>query len=370
MFVLDQQTNRIKKIESKRFQEFGFREREHLQEWIANYPECLGEELLIIQKEFDGFNDTYERLDLLALDKSGALVVIENKLDDTGRDVTWQALKYVSYCSTLSKQQIKDIYQEYLNRYFPDENAVENIVEFFHGRPFSEISLNENDQRMILVAGKFRKEVTSTAMWMLNHGIRVQCFKVTPYEFNQQVLLDMEQIIPVKEAEEYIIKMADKTREEKEVKETNRGIGELRKVFWTELLEKFNTMSGQYKNVNPTMDHWLSSGSGVSGTVFSFVITRIYVSVELLINKGTQEENKKIFDRLYSQKDAIEGVYGSSLTWERLDNKKSSRIAAKLENADITNREEWDNMKDFLCQAMLKFEKALKEPLKKAASGK
>jgi hypothetical protein len=29
----------------------------------------LGEELLIIQKEFDGFEDTNERLDLLALDK-------------------------------------------------------------------------------------------------------------------------------------------------------------------------------------------------------------------------------------------------------------------------------------------------------------
>lgn len=43
------------------------------------------EELLIIQKEFDGFEDTRERLDLLALDKEGRLVLIENKLDDTGR---------------------------------------------------------------------------------------------------------------------------------------------------------------------------------------------------------------------------------------------------------------------------------------------
>ena len=49
-------------------------------------PGCLGEELLIIQKEFSGFDDTQERLDLLALDKDGRLVVIENKLDDSGRD--------------------------------------------------------------------------------------------------------------------------------------------------------------------------------------------------------------------------------------------------------------------------------------------
>jgi len=217
MFILNKNLNKIEKIESKTFHEFGFKEREHLQEWIAYYPECLGEELLIIQKEFDGFNDTNERLDLLAIDKAGALVVIENKLDDSGKDVTWQILKYVSYCSTLSKQQIKDIYQSFLDKYSTNENAEENIVEFFSGRPFNEISLNEDDQRMILVAGNFRKEVTSTVMWMLNHGMKIQCFKVTPYEYNEQVLLDIEQIIPVKEAEDYLIKLVKKRNLKKQI---------------------------------------------------------------------------------------------------------------------------------------------------------
>lgn len=368
MFVLDKEANKIIKIESRTFHDFGFKEREHLQEWIAGYPECLGEELLIIQKEFDGFSDTNERLDLLALDKSGTLVVIENKLDDTGKDVTWQALKYVSYCSTLSKQQIKEIYQAYLDKSSAHKDAEENIVEFFNGKPFSEISLNENDQRIILVAGKFRKEVTSTVMWMLNHGIKTQCFRVIPYEYNNQILLDMEQIIPVKEAEEYIIKMADKTREEKEVKETNRDIYELRKVFWAEMLEKFNAVSSQYKNVNPAYDHWLSSGSGVSGVPFNFIVTKSYVSVELLISKPNQTENKKIYERLLSNKEAIEAVYGSQLIWEKLDERKSSRITDRMFDVDITNRDDWDKIKDFLCQAMVKLEKALKEPLKKAVN--
>ena len=197
-------------------------------------------------------------------------------------------MKYVSYCSTLSKQQIKDIYQAYLDKYSINENAEDNIVEFFNGKPFNEISLNENDQRMILVAGNFRKEVTSTVMWMLNHGIKVQCFKVTPYEYDKQVLLDIEQIIPVKEAEDYIIKMADKKREEKEVNETNRDLAELRKTFWSELLEEFNKISTHYKNV-------------------------------------------------------------------------------KVENS---NREDWNEIKEFLSKSMVKLEKALKDPLKKAASVK
>ena len=47
---------------------------------LDDVADLFGEELIIIQKEFDGFNDTKERLDLLALDKKGRLVV--NKLDN------------------------------------------------------------------------------------------------------------------------------------------------------------------------------------------------------------------------------------------------------------------------------------------------
>ena len=100
MFKIDPATNRINPLEVKRFTDLGFTERNHLQEWLENYPQALspgeGDELLIIQKEFDGFETNCaargwgrERLDLLAIDKDGNLVIIENKLDDSGRDVVW-----------------------------------------------------------------------------------------------------------------------------------------------------------------------------------------------------------------------------------------------------------------------------------------
>ena len=112
MYRIDRSANSIQPLARVSFRELGFRERAHLQEWIANEPLVLGEELLIIQKECAGFSDISERLDLLALDKQGSLVIIENKLDDTGRDVTWQALKYASYCSRLTRDDIRDIYQD------------------------------------------------------------------------------------------------------------------------------------------------------------------------------------------------------------------------------------------------------------------
>src|SRR5690625_5407039 len=156
MFIIDKDKNRINELEQKTFSKLGFREREHLQEWIANNPEALGEELLIIQKEFNGFNDTNERLDLLAVDKEGNLVIIENKLDDSGRDVTWQALKYASYCSSLSKDEIRSIFQEYLGK---RESAEEILSEFLEKEDFTEVQLNQGTtQRIMMVAASFRKE--------------------------------------------------------------------------------------------------------------------------------------------------------------------------------------------------------------------
>ena len=142
MFRIDRSANAINPLKSTSFSELGFRERSHLQEWIKKHPSCLGEELLIIQKEFSGFSDTSERLDLLALDKDGRLVIIENKLDDTGRDVTWQALKYASYCACLTRDNIRSIYQEYLLKEGMPGQADDLIADFLDAGDFSEILLN------------------------------------------------------------------------------------------------------------------------------------------------------------------------------------------------------------------------------------
>src|ERR671912_66684 len=130
MFQVNRAENRIRRLEERRFGDLGLRERDHLQEWLAGLPDALGEELLIVQKEFDGFADTRERLDLLALDKDGQLVVIENKLDDSGRDVTWQALKYAAYCSSLTKDDILSIYQKYLGQMPSVDDAVTKLQSF------------------------------------------------------------------------------------------------------------------------------------------------------------------------------------------------------------------------------------------------
>jgi len=186
MYKINKASNNIQRLEQKSFSELGFRECDHLQEWVAKQPDILGEDLLIIQKEFSGFDDTQERLDLLALDKQGSLVIIENKLDDSGKDITWQALKYASYCSGLSKTNITKIYQQYLDVHDAGAKAEERISDFLDGQDFEEIVLNKGvSQRIILIAAEFRKEVTSTVLWLMNFKVQLQCFRATPFAMGQ-----------------------------------------------------------------------------------------------------------------------------------------------------------------------------------------
>lgn len=366
MYLINKNINRILPLEKKSFKDLGFTERNHLQEWLANNPEVLGEDILIIQKEFSGFNDTNERLDLLGIDKQGNLVIIENKLDDTGKDVTWQVLKYASYCSTLNKDQIKMIYQDYLQKIRSNDDAEANLLEFFNKNDFKEININTGQtQRIIMVAGNFRKEVTSTVLWLLNYKLRIQCLKVTPYQLDEQLFLDIEQIIPMKETEEYIISMADKTQDEINVQEELKSRHYLRIEFWKELLNNYNKRSTLFQSISPSKDNWIGIGAGISGVSFNFVISNSYARVELYISRYNRDENKAIFDELYKYKSEIESMIENELEWERLDNKKACRIKLELKNVDYFDRESWPIMIDFLMNSMDKMEKIFKQYLQK-----
>ena len=368
MFEIDRTANRIAPIRERSFSELNFREREHLQEWVANLPEALGEELLIIQKEFDGFDETRERLDLLALDKEGRLVVIENKLDDTGRDVIWQALKYAAYVSSLTKTQIIDIYQQYLDRYCGGGNAAENISSFLDEAELSELVLNQGySQRMIFIAANFRKEVTATALWLLGQGLQVQCFKTTIYTFGEQLLLDLRQIIPTPEAEEFMIGMSSKENAEKSAVGDLKKSHKLRLEYWEVALNAVREAGiSTFQNISPSKDHWLNAGSGVRGVPYTLVFGKEEVRVDLTLQRSSKEQNKWLFDQLKAKREEIEGTFGADLNWLRLDDKKASRIFASC-SFDGYNRENWPDMIEWQIDHIRRLEKAMSPPLQALA---
>ncbi|WP_276484665.1 DUF4268 domain-containing protein [Paraflavitalea pollutisoli] len=361
MYVVDKVNNTILPLLRKTFSQSGFSERAHLQEWIVSHPEVFGEKLLIIQKEFNEFQDTYERPDLLALDKAGNLVVIENKLDDSGRDVTWQALKYASYGSTLTKENIRDIFQKYLDSNAEGKTATDILEEFFDEKEYSELVLNQRmSQRIILVAANFRKEVTSTALWLMNFNIHLQCFKTTPYELNGQYFLTFDQIIPIKDAQEYIISMNNKVQEEVSTDESNKTRSKIRLRFWSEFLKAIKTKSPLYQNSNPTKDNALLAGVGVTHVTYQVVISSDKSYVKVNFGRASQEENKVLFDALYRYKEAIDKEFGDNLSWERSEGIIRSSVAFYAPAQNYYNEVEWPAIISFLVEHINRLEKAIR----------
>lgn len=373
MFKIDPASNRINPLEVKRFSDLGFTERKHLQEWLENYPQALtqgdGDELLIIQKEFDGFDDTRERLDLLAIDKDGNLVIIENKLDDSGRDVVWQALKYASYCANLKKQQVVEIFQRYLNQKAQStgsepDNAERVLLEFLQADDLQSVQLNTlKSQRLILVAAYYRKEVTNTVLWLSQFGVNCQCFKVTPYQAGTELFLNVEQIIPTPEASDFMIGMIAKEDEEKSASNEQRRSHGLRMAFWEQALEAFSQSSCRlFDNISPSRDHWLSAGSGLSGMPYSLIFGKSEVRVEFYMSRPQAETNQLVFDQLFAQKEQIEAAFGAELEWQPLPDRKACRIQYSRA-VDGYNKDNWADMIKWLVEHMTRLEATLSAPL-------
>lgn len=367
VYKINVETNRIEALNVKSFTELRLSERKHLQEWLAHTPEALGEELLIIQKEFAGFDNTSERLDLLALDKDGRLVVIENKLDDSGKDVVWQALKYASYCSGLKKEQIVDMFQQYLQKQHGGEgvaDARQVLREFFDDKDFEEIKLNPgNEQRIILVAAKFRKEVTSTALWLLGYRVRLQCFKVTPYERAQELYLNIDQIIPPPEAADYMIGIADKEQADQSNEVEVKTRHQLRLKFWTQALEAVRKSPCRlFDNVNPSDRGTAGTGSGIGAVWYSMVFGYNEARVQLYFDRQGAQENKQMFDFLFERREKIENNFGAELEWQRMNGLKAAQIRF---SHDFNGKDasQWPHMIAWLTKHIAKLELAFKEHL-------
>ncbi|MGQ2969063.1 MAG: DUF4268 domain-containing protein [Allorhizobium sp.] len=360
MFKIEKYENRIERLSPRSFTELGFKERAHLQEWIANQPDALGEELLIIQKEFAGFSDTQERLDLLAIDKQGSLVVIENKLDDTGRDVTWQALKYASYCARLTSDDIRDIFQKYLDGRGPGSIAEEQLCDFLNVDEYEDVTLNKGlTQRIMLVAANFRKEVTSTVLWLSSFNLRIQCFKVSPFSQGDDLFLTVDQIIPTKDTEDFMIGLAVKARTEIKGVEAEKTRHALRLEFWTRLLPAVNAKSPLFRNLSPRTTNYIGTNAGTRGISFTFVVTGGAARVEVYIDTGDEDKNERIFDALQDDADAIQREFGEELVWERLEGRRACRI--KSERAgNIFDREQWPAMIEYMVDAMIRLDQTFR----------
>jgi len=143
----------------------GRREVEDLEKWIKDNPIILGQDILIIGEQVRTKSGP---LDLLGIDKSGNLVIIELKRDRLPREVIAQALDYVSDISSWDLDKVSDECYKFSSMPLEDY-----LNENFEEIELEDLKVNEN-QRLLLVGFSIDEPLERMIEWLSNnYGVGV-----------------------------------------------------------------------------------------------------------------------------------------------------------------------------------------------------
>lgn len=199
----------IREIEKTTFAERGIRERRDIQRLLRERIEIILDETLVLAEEFGEWDASRRRIDLLCLDKEANLVVVELKRTEDGGHMDLQSIRYGAMVSTMTFDQAVDVHGEFLERIGSKADARQNILEFLEWEGPDE-DIFAQDVRIALVSAEFSKELTTSVLWLNDKGVDIRCIKMEPYHDGEKTLLDIQQVIPLPEAEQYQIRVWNK----------------------------------------------------------------------------------------------------------------------------------------------------------------
>ncbi|HEY4639953.1 MAG TPA: hypothetical protein VII75_01295 [Thermoanaerobaculia bacterium] len=199
----------IEPLQRSAFQSLKLLERNDLQRLLRDRLEVVAPDAMLLAEEFGDWDDGRRRIDLLAVDRDANLVVIELKRTEDGGHIELQALRYAAMVSTMTFEQAADAHAAYLRRVGRDEDARLAILEFL-GWEESTQGEFAPDVRIVLVAADFQKEITTAVLWLNERELDIRCVRMQPYTFNGEVLVDVQQVIPLPEAAEYQVRVRER----------------------------------------------------------------------------------------------------------------------------------------------------------------
>lgn len=202
----------LRRHEAAQFTALGLYERADLQRLLRDDIKVLAPDLLVIAEEFGSWENSRRRIDLLAIDKVGRLVVIELKRTDDGGHMELQALRYAAMIAAMSFDEVVSTYEAHLARVAPgaDTDALGTLLSWLDVA--GDVPTISSDVRIMLVSADFGRELTTTVLWLNRFvGMDIRCVRLIPYAIDGRILLDIQQVIPLPEAGDYQVRTLQKS---------------------------------------------------------------------------------------------------------------------------------------------------------------
>lgn len=339
------------------FAEMQICERGDLQRLLRTQIDVLGDDLYVLTEEFGEWEDSKRRIDLLAVDTDANLVVIELKRTHDGGHMELQAIRYASMVSAMTFEKAVQIHQVFLARTGQSRDEAQTRLLEFLGWDEPNEDAFADDVRILLVSEDFGKELTTAVLWLRDRDIDIRCVRLRPYRYSDRTMIDVQQIIPLPEAHDYQVQLREK---EQQGRRNRAERYDVRLRFWEGLIALARERCTRHSNIKPGTYHWLGASSGLRGLGFNYVIVQEHGVTELYIDRGDAGENKRIFDALLKDREAIEKAFGGGLQWERLDTKRASRIKYVVSLGGYRSPDgEWPAIHASMVDAMSRLEAAL-----------
>lgn len=335
------------------------RERAGIQDYLKNDISPLGDDLFVLKDEFNDWEDSNRRIDLLCLNKDRGLVVIELKRTEDGGHMDLQAIRYAAMVSGMVFSQAINAYARMTG--LDIEEAKNDIYEFLEAEKSDEIELT-GEVSIILASANFSVEITTTVMWLnTKYGLGIKCIRLNPYKYKDEVLLDVEQIIPLPEAAPYLTKLREREEGEHKAKVINKKNVEKKSTeFWVgfyESNEKFRALfprrAGGSSYVQTSSLKQFQSGLQLSCQIVDSK-ARVYVYIET----KSKEDNARIFQLLESKRDVIQAELGFDLTWDSMPGRLACKIYVDRLGAGLgSEQENWPEIYEWMSQTAIKMDK-------------
>jgi hypothetical protein len=214
--------SRLARHEPVALADLGLYERSGVQRMVRDEIGVLGDDLLVIAEEFSNWEDARRRIDLLAVDPAGHLVVIELKRDDAAH-MDLQALRYAAMVSSMDFEDVVSAYEAHLARTSLESgtDARAALTALLEGEGTEEPTIS-TEVRIVLVSADFGRELMTAVLWLNRfEGMDIRCIRLVPYRVDERVLLDIRQIVPLPEAADYQVRVRRKEQRQERARSYN-----------------------------------------------------------------------------------------------------------------------------------------------------
>jgi len=266
------------------FSSLGIRERQDLQQLLRTRIDVIDPDLLVIAEEFCDWEDARRRIDLLAIDRSAHLVVIELKRTQDAGHADLQALRYAAMVSAMTIEQVIETYARFAGLNYHEASS--QLDKFLGSSAADEGTTVEisSDVRIILAAADFGREITTTVLWLNRlEGMGIRCVRVVPYRLGDRTLLDIDQVLPLREATEYQVRLR---RKEQQIERARTDPRDLSKY---QLVVEGSSRSPNYKRqvVREMIEELTARG-------VSILDIRRHLRSRMLVVDGTHQDQSSV----------------------------------------------------------------------------